>query len=112
MIPNLSAKSHRTLGPTRSDSMAQQTTCEFGRRLQQALDASPHVVPMSHGRLSWLKREREKIGVSVSVSVNTLHKWVHGVSRPREDTIRALARLLRVDDIWLAPGQTPTRPRD
>ncbi|WP_188526783.1 helix-turn-helix transcriptional regulator [Sinisalibacter lacisalsi] len=42
------------------------------------------------------------------MSVNTVHKWVHGVSRPREDNIRALAGLLQVDEVWLALGRTPT----
>lgn len=85
--------------------MAQTTTEEFGHRLTQAMEASPHAPPTPHGRLSWLKRELEKHGTKVSV--NTVHKWCHGLSRPREDNVRALARLLKVDEVWLSLGRKP-----
>ncbi|MDF0602895.1 hypothetical protein P1J78_19305 [Psychromarinibacter sp. C21-152] len=85
--------------------MVQSTTEEFGLRLTQALEASPHAPPTPHGRLSWLKRELEKHGTKVSV--NTVHKWCHGASRPREDNVRALSRLLKVDEVWLALGRKP-----
>ncbi len=85
--------------------MAQTTTEEFGHRLSQALEACPTAPPNPHGRLSWLKRELERQGTKVSV--NTVHKWCHGYSRPREDKIRALAKVLKVDDVWLSLGRKP-----
>ncbi|MZR13405.1 helix-turn-helix domain-containing protein [Maritimibacter sp. DP07] len=86
--------------------MVQETTEQFGRRLAQALEAFPEAPPTSHGRLTWLKRALEK-KAGVKVSVNTVHKWVNGVSRPREDNMRALARVLMVDELWLAMGRRP-----
>lgn len=86
--------------------MAQETTEEFGRRLELAIDGYAGAPPSQHGRLSWLKRELEA-RADLSVSVNTVHKWVNGLSKPREDSLRALARLLKVDEIWLSMGRQP-----
>jgi len=85
--------------------MVQETTQEFSFRLTQAVEASPLAPPTPHGRLSWLQRELERGGTKVSV--NTVHKWCHGLSRPREDKIRALAKTLKVDEVWLALGRKP-----
>ncbi len=90
----------------KEDAVAQETTAEFGYRLTQALEGHPHAPPTSFGRLTWLKRELEKVA-GVNVSVNTVHKWVHGTSRPREDNIRALAKVLKVDEVWLSMGRKP-----
>lgn len=79
---------------------------EFSRRLQQALDTSPHAPAGQYGRLTWLQRELEK-QAGVSVSVNTAHKWYHGMSLPRPDNIRAIARVLKVDEVWLSLGRSP-----
>ncbi len=43
----------------------------------------------------------------MEVSPNTIHKWVTGTSRPREDNVRKIARVLRVDEVWLAFGKKP-----
>lgn len=92
--------------------MVQDTTAEFARRLNQAMEASPHVPPQQHGRVTWLQRELSS-RLHVNVSLNTVHKWTTGASRPREDRVRDLARLLKVDEIWLAMGKSPTQtPHD
>lgn len=86
--------------------MVQQTTEEFLFRLAQAVEAHPLAPPTPHGRVTWLMRELEK-QLGVKVSLNTAHKWMTGASRPREDRILDLARLLKVDEIWLALGRKP-----
>lgn len=79
---------------------------EFSRRLQQALDSHPHAPAGQYGRLTWLQRELEKQS-GTKVSVNTVHKWYHGTSLPRPDNIRAIARVLKVDEVWLTLGRSP-----
>ena len=86
--------------------MAQETTKEFAFRLNQALDGSLLAPTESYGRLTWLKRELEA-RTGLAVSVNTVHKWVHGMSRPREDNIRQIANVLKVDSLWLSMGHMP-----
>ena len=44
----------------------------------------------------------------LAVSPNTVHKWFNGMSRPREDTIRKIAKVLSVDEVWLALGRMPS----
>ncbi|PWG15837.1 hypothetical protein [Salibaculum griseiflavum] len=85
--------------------MPQETTQEFAARLNQAIEAYPTAPPTPHGRLSWLKRELERQGTKVSL--NTVHKWIKGMSRPREDKMRDLARFLKVDEVWLSLGRRP-----
>lgn len=79
------------------------TTEEFAYRLRQAVEGNPNAPEQPHGRLSWLKRELERQGLRVAL--NSVHKWYHGMSMPRPDKIRALARLLKVDEMWLAMGK-------
>ena len=78
---------------------------EFAARLRQAIDAHPNVPSGQYGRLTWLQRELERVGVSVSV--NTAHKWYHGRSLPRPDKIQTIAGVLKVDDVWLTLGRSP-----
>ncbi len=72
-----------------------------------AVDGHPLAPPTPFGRQAWLRERLEK-EAKIKVSANAVHKWMHGTSRPREDTIRALARLLSVDELWLNMGRTPT----
>lgn len=83
-----------------------QTANEFAHRLAQALDSCPTAPEAQYGRLSWLQRELKK-ATNTEVSVNTVHKWVNGMSLPRPDNIKAIARVLKVDEIWLALGRKP-----
>jgi len=47
------------------------------------------------------------LAAGTKVSVNTVHKWMNGASRPREDRIRELARVLDEDELWLSMGRKP-----
>lgn len=82
-----------------------ETTEELAYRLRTSIEAHPMAPPTPYGVISWLKRELEKEGLEVSV--NTVHKWYHGASRPRPDNIRILAKVLKVDELWLAMGKKP-----
>jgi len=87
--------------------VVQKTTQELASRLNQAVAAHPLAPPTSHGRVTWLMRELNS-RTGADMSLNSVHKWLTGGSRPREDRIHDLAKLLNVDEVWLAFGKTPT----
>jgi transcriptional regulator with XRE-family HTH domain len=76
----------------------------FAARLQQAIAAHP-LAPEGHGSLTWLRNRLEEAGTSLSI--NTIHKWATGQSRPRHDKLLALAASLGVDEAWLSVGSSP-----
>ncbi len=86
--------------------MAQETTEAFGKRFTQAVEGHPLGPPTAHGRQRWVldKLKRE---TGLEVSANTMSKWFHGQAMPRGDNLRALARVLGVDEVWLALGHRP-----
>ncbi len=86
--------------------MSQETTLEFASRLKQVVDSHPMSPPTLHGRQRWLLRKLEA-EAGLELSPNTIHKWMTGTSRPREDNIRTLAKVLNVDEVWLALGRKP-----
>lgn len=86
--------------------MSQNTTKEFSFRLRQAVDGNPMAPPSDFGRQAWLREKLQK-EAGLKVSPNTLHKWFNGTARPREDNIRTIAKVLSVDDVWLALGRRP-----
>jgi transcriptional regulator with XRE-family HTH domain len=85
-----------------------ETTEEFAHRFTRAVEGHPLAPPTPHGRQSWVKEKLEK-EAGVKVSHNTMSKWFHGHARPRQDSIRALAKVLSVDEVWLAMGQKPNK---
>jgi hypothetical protein len=87
--------------------MTQDTTVEFGHRLVQAVEGHPLAPLTPHGRQRWLLDKLVK-ETKVSVSPNTMSKWFNGTARPRPDNIRELARVLKVDEVWLTIGRKPT----
>lgn len=86
--------------------MTQETTKEFGARLRMAVNAHPNTPASNFGRQTWL-RERLAKEENRKVSANAVHKWMNGDARPREDNIRAIAKLLSIDEAWLSMGITP-----
>ena len=87
--------------------MTQDTTIEFGKRLERAVDGHPLAPPTPYGRQAWLLEKLRK-ETSLDVSANTISKWFGGTARPRPDNIRKIAQVLRVDEVWLALGRKPT----
>lgn len=78
----------------------------FASRLEQACATNPKAPP-AYGRLTWIAKglsEQE----NVSISVESVRKWMTGEARPRPDRMAALARFLEVDEAWLALGKNPT----
>lgn len=86
--------------------MERNAADEFAFRLAQAVEGHPMAPPTPHGRQRWLKERLEK-ETGVIVSANSVHKWMNGMSRPRTDNIREIARVLSVDEVWLSLGRRP-----
>lgn len=83
-----------------------ETTDEFTHRLNKAVAGHPLAPPTPFGRQKWLQDKLAK-ETRLEVSPNTIHKWVNGLARPREDNIRRIAKVLSVDDVWLSLGRSP-----
>src|SRR5688572_7371484 len=74
------------------------TDQSFPKRLTQACDVRPDIVPIyGKGRNAVLAKK-------VGVSEEAVGKWFHGKTRPIAQKIARLARLLDVDESWLAWG--------
>lgn len=78
----------------------------FAKRLTQALDRDP-VCPPAYGRNTWLIRELAH--QRVEVTLETIRKWLAGETMPRRRKMTALAKILRVDETWLAMGAQPVK---
>jgi len=75
----------------------------FARRLNQVIDESGLLPPYNQGRFTWITEQlRKQFGVEVTRE--TVRKWVSGETVPRNEKLRALARLFDVDEGWLAFG--------
>jgi hypothetical protein len=66
----------------------QKTTEDFAYGLNQSVAAHPLAPPTSFGRVTWLKRQLQAYS-GETISLNTVHRWLTGASRPREDRIRS-----------------------
>jgi len=71
-----------------------------------AVAAHPQAPSNDYGRQAWLREKLQSDG-GHKVSTNSVHKWMTGSSKPREDTVRALAQVLSVDEAWLSVGSIP-----
>ncbi len=72
----------------------------FAQRLNTACDGHPHIPSYGQGRQTWIKEQ-------LDVSHEAVRKWFTAESRPRPEKMKALARVLEVDEAWLALGITP-----
>lgn len=80
-------------------------TKEFRQRLALACDNVPHIVPpYGQGRQVYIA---ERMGVTQEA----VRKWFKGEARPSIDKIPELAKLLIVDEAWLALGVEPESDR-
>jgi hypothetical protein len=83
-------------GPVRRDRA-------FALRLQKACDENPRVPAYNHGRQAWVRTQLvERFGMNVSNE--TVSKWFTGVARPRPEKVTVIAKLLEIDEAWLALG--------
>lgn len=77
---------------------------DFHRRLKQVCDDSPIVPPYGHGRQVYIANK-------LKVTQEAVRKWFTGDARPRTSKIRDLAKVLEVDEAWLALGIDPAMDR-
>lgn len=76
---------------------------EFARRVQRAMDSNPEIPPPNYGRLPWFVRAFEN-KFDVTVTPETVRKWLEGISVPRPENRKMLAEILGVDEGWLVVG--------
>lgn len=86
-----------------SELKAQVPHGAFATRLNQVVDESGRVPPFNQGRYTWIKDQLEQ-RYGIEVTRETVRKWVHGETIPRNEKLRALAGLFDVDEGWLAFG--------
>lgn len=78
---------------------------DLAKRIAQACDGNPNVPPPNFGRLGWIQTQFENRGVSISIE--TVRRWLGGEARPRAKMMQMLAQTLSVDHAWLALGSSP-----
>lgn len=73
---------------------------EFSRRLVQACENNPVIPEKGKGQQLWLAQKMD-------VSQEAVRKYLEGLARPRPDKMTKLAKILNVDESWLALGVKP-----
>lgn len=76
---------------------------DFAKRFRDASDDSGYVPELNKGRLMWFKHHLEK-DFNIEVTKETVRKWMNGEVIPRNEKLKAIAELLKVDEGWLAFG--------
>lgn len=77
---------------------------EFAKRLNQACDQSGVIPEYGHGRQVYVSKR-------LKVTQEAVRKWFNGLARPKVTKMQELARLLEVDEAWLALGVKPELDR-
>lgn len=78
---------------------------EFKHRLTMACDNLPEIVPpYGQGRQVYIARK-------LRITQEAVRKWFSGDARPKFNKMRELAKLLDVDEAWLALGIEPEADR-
>lgn len=77
----------------------------FSKRFTQACDDSPYIPSFGKGRQVTIAKE-------LDVSQEAVRKWLCGDAMPRPVKMTKLAKLLRVDEAWLALGVDPEMDRE
>lgn len=70
---------------------------DFAQRLKLACDRSTDVPEYGKGQQTWFS---ERLGISQEA----VRRWFEGESRPRPKLMTQLAKILNVDEAWLALG--------
>lgn len=78
----------------------------FVRRLNQACDDVPHIIP-PHG-----EGRQIELAKKMGMSQEGVRKWFAGEAMPRREMMRKLASVLEVEEPWLALGIMPELSRD
>lgn len=81
---------------------------DFAARLERACIDHPHCpTDLYRGKQKWLREELSALDQSFSASPEAIRKWFAGESRPRPKTMKAVAKVLHVDEAWLSLGIMP-----
>jgi transcriptional regulator with XRE-family HTH domain len=83
----------------------------FVTRLKTALDGADGVPDREHGRKAWLEREIGRHIEGKAPGFESVNRWFHGRSKPRNSNVEALCKVLNVDPAWLMFGTTPPGTR-
>jgi len=84
----------------------------YAQRLALACDRSDQCPPLHQGRQVWVV-EQMADRFHISITTETVRKWMHGEAKPRLDKNSKLAELLGVDPVWLYQGIDPNlSPRE
>lgn len=86
--------------------MTQETTTEFGKRFRAALETFALDYPDGYGVVTGFRNKMANMGREFTIQ--SVHKWHTGQSRPREDKIKFIAKALGCDPVWLSLGEMPT----
>ena len=78
--------------------------------MQQAADGNPIIPPKNYGQLGWFVHQFEE-RFQHEITQETIRKWFAGESRPRHKTLIMLAKLLKVNETWLAFGTNDDVPK-
>jgi transcriptional regulator with XRE-family HTH domain len=70
---------------------------EFKDRFAKACLDNPDIPPFNRGQQTFLAQ-------NLGVSQEAVRKWFYGESKPKSPTARKLAKLLKVDYLWLMMG--------
>lgn len=73
---------------------------DFARRLKQACDDNPVIPEKGKGQQVWLAQK-------LDITQEAVRKYFEGINRPRPDKMKHIAKLLGVDESWLALGINP-----
>lgn len=82
----------------------------LAKRMQEALENTPGVPQKVHGRLTWVKRQLEE-RYGHEVRVESVRRWMLGLSMPTTDSLDVLSKFFGVDSAWLAFGTVPATSR-
>lgn len=81
---------------------------DFAARLERACIDHPHCpTDLYRGKQKWLREELSALDQGFSASAEAIRKWFAGESRPRPKMMRAVAKVLNVDEAWLSLGIMP-----
>ncbi|RWR13791.1 helix-turn-helix domain-containing protein [Paenirhodobacter populi] len=78
------------------------TPNEFHERLTRAYETSSLTPDKQHGRFVWISQKLR--GEGITASPESVRKWFAGLTRPRGDTMAALAKVIGVSEQWLEHG--------
>lgn len=88
------------MAPQRNDKFRHR---DFSIRMQQACESNSDIPLPNFGRLAYFVNKLADRGIVTTHEA--VRKWLSGLSYPRSATMKALAEIMQVDEVWLATGR-------